>query len=203
MEQGAQGQDHGLSLGAHRSLLSLGRCCTSAPVRCMTARWSPSSSARCWRERRTRRRRKCTCPIQSGGCSSAMTPRARPTAGNRRPRKSFWNPPRASRSSGLARRTQRERSATGTRTPVSAVLTSFLFLQGDRRRGEGLGHSISGATRSRIRNFFFALVWQFLFGVCVLPVEFWGCRSDSEFMYIRQSFFGKVDLASDRLLFGV
>ena len=49
--------DQGLSLGAHRSLLSPGRLRTSASVRCMTARWSPSSSsARCRSEGRRRRR---------------------------------------------------------------------------------------------------------------------------------------------------
>ena len=54
---------------------------------------------------------------------------------NRRTRNPFGIHHQASGSFGSARKNQRERSTSGTRTPVFVVSTFLLFLQCDRRRG--------------------------------------------------------------------
>ena len=105
------------------------------------------------------------------GWSSATTSRARPPSGT----DALGSPSRthgALGSSGSARRTQRARSTTGTRTPVSVVWTSLLFLQVEGwRRCEAsphLGCHSFGNPDIVLR----ALERQLWLGVCVLPVEF-------------------------------
>ena len=119
---------------------------------------------------------------------------------NRRTRQSVWNPPPGIRVVWVATQNSEERSATGTRAPVSVVSTSLLFLQDGRRPGEGLGilslhlgcHSFenpddSSCSASASCVWSAGLAW-FDSGYMYICQSFW---------FISWVFYAKVGLASE------
>ena len=116
------------------------------------------------RRRSSRRRRKCTCLIQSSGCSSLRLEQTHSPV---------FLGSSCQHQGCLGRHSGQGECPllTGTRKLVSVSMT-LLFLQGDVLQGGSLAspHPFLGATCWKIQTFFYEpLVLLLLFGVCFLP----------------------------------